>query len=1464
MAREFSVIVSIDAKRAVAGGRTFKQGADQVARSSAKMRRGMDRSRRSATALITTIGRMRGVATLAFAGFLGVGGLSAVVRTLSQFQTSISAVTALISAQNPRSLGGAMSALTDKARELGATTLFTATQAAEGMKFLTLAGFDALEVYQAIEPALNLAAAGMLGLGESADIVSNIMAAFNVEASEVETVVDALAFTAARTNTNIRQLGEAMKFVGPVAGTLGVNVEETAVALGILGNSGLQASLAGTSLRRVMSGLLNPSKEAHKVFAQLGVTQDELVDTLQGEKGLVNLIKLLAKQGISAADAFLLFGQRGAPGLLSLVTQVDKLELLTDGLENISGVARRMAKIMADNLGGDARIAISALQEAILRLGDSGLGNWLRESVQGFTGFIRALSGVVTPLEDLNESMLKGINVGTTFRENWELIKAAVVGLALFLSRNLIKALALTIANMAVASANALGLAFSFTSTARGAGMAAAGILSFRAALMATGIGIAFVATGALVNWLMGMDDATESTRNFNEVLDETSIAGENLAIVFHTMTTRDREWQMSQQQNRIDVIRDEMKELTDALWDQDAARLTLTATQNAYNEALEAEGAIDTGPSKLENLNAHNTATQNLIDARMDLNAAEKAGALDREFTLHQLDVLAAALAEEEQLRRDLIAVHNGEAESVQALRAAREGEIEKIEEANALHKEAFGFDLEEKAAIEKLLKSLLKETLMVEKLTAEMALLELAAQGNAKALLILETTTDKVAEAQEVLAFKLRKAANAMNPLEKAAKTLREKFEDLEDSGSKLAQLERKLARESANLIQEWIEVGDQSLDLAAALRDLQAEFERNRDELDKNCDSTKKLKECMSESAKAMQTIWDQALRNIQDAFADAFEGAFDSFESFAEKLFDAFKTLIANILAEAAILNIFGGGNGFFADVFTGLSQGFGGGGAGAVANATGNAAGGSGTANGIFGPGTAFGRAFSSFAAGASAFFQGAASFLTGAGGAGAVGGSAVTSMPSVFNTGAQNAALSNPGSFTAGGAFAGAGIGAITGAVADAIMGSRGDSTRNAIFSAIGGAIGSIWGPIGSVIGGAIGSLIDNLFGGARALESAVLEVDVAADQWFGTQTDINSRQRSWFRGREFTTTITNVTSSLQVLEDVFVAFAGILETGAETLGGNASGFLDDFSATLRVDLMGRTSEQISQVLANFLNDTMLSAIAEWLRDVEGLEPHVHTVLRSFANDVEEFVTALDLLGVIGALFDIALLEASTEAIEESQMGIVGAYQLALDGYREIIASYDGSIESLELLTNATAVMIQVQLDLITVYQQTGDAISSMFLDSAQAIRESLLSDEELYNLRQDQIEDLILQASMTTDPEELLRIAQELNELGIDAFNLLTEDQREELGPEFIEFFEMLDDLFGGQINEGIEGVLADQAALDEEVSVRMLAAAEALLAAAAALADAYGLGGIPGDPGGGANPGGGQEMLP
>lgn len=1433
MAREFSVVVGINATKAQVGARQFKAAAGVVNRSNNTMVASTKRANKGFLSMITVLGRIRGVATLAFAGFLGVGGLSSVVRTISQFQTSISQVTALISAQNPRSLGAAMNGLTERARELGATTLFTATQAAEGMRFLTLAGFEALDVYQAIGPALDLAAAGMLGLGEAADIVSNIMSAFSIDAKDVTKVADALAFTAARTNTDIRQLGQAMKFVGPVAGTLGIAAEETSVALGILGNSGLQASLAGTSLRRVMSGLLNPSKEANEVFAKMGLTQEQLVSTLQGKNGIVNLIDLLAKKGINAAQAFTLFGQRGAPGLLSLVNQRGKLRILTKELENITGTAKRMAKIMADNLGGDARIALSALQEAILRLGDSGLADWLRSVTQGFTGFIRAVSGVDTPVEDLTEAMKKGIKVGVAFKNNWELIKKLLVVLTAVVFRKLIATIVVGLIPALFKAVLIFG--------AMSASLVTVGVSATVAAVAATGLKAAFapflpilIAISAAAAYLFydAYTDGAEITQTLAERTEFLTQKSQDLVFVFDAVGDARKRLALSitqqalaQQKLEAQDIAGRLRLQQSALESQEFLQKKVAESAAAMGQAMNATEMQQAG-ERLTFYKDQLTLVQESITGIDPLEAAAR---------LEELNELIAAGEED---IAGMIAVLDGTSPSLKAFREGLDKTKDSTQEFIDAFKKLTGLDASQAKAFKDLVEEANPAAKAMDEVLIKLELLEEVSKLSAEQLAELGFSAADLAKVQALLGYDLSKASKELNNQEKAAKSAKEKVEDLIASSSKLAEAQLDVRRQVIQLRDDFLLglIGPEKF--KDAMEVLGEEMRKTQTEIENTCEKTDKLKDCMDENAKAMETLWDQAMRNIQDSFADAFRGAFDSFEDFADNLLDAFKDLLANMAAQAAVSNLFGGGNGFFSDFFGGVSQGlsglFGGGGGAAGSAASGSTSGAGGFLTALIPEGvrSSLTTAMSALVTGVRAFGQGALTFLTGSG---------ATTITYGTASAGSNAAVLNPGAATAGGAFAGAGVGALSGVVVDALLGSRGDPTRGAIFSAIGGAIGGVFGGLpGAVIGGAIGSFVDNLLGGAKKLESATLSLQVSGENFFATTEDVVSKQRSFFRGKKYTTTTRNVSDALQGFEDLFIDFTTDLKTMAESMGGTTD-FLDDFLVNAEFDIKGKSEAEVKKVLESFMNDVLTQAVVSFVNDVEGLDNYVLMTLRSFTGNVEEFVAAFQLLGSIDRLLNLDLVQASMDAVAESQKTMTAAYSDSLEAYRQVVAEYDGSLASLEALTNATALITQVQLDLIAVYQQVGQEISNLFQGSAQTIREQLMSEEELYNLRRSQIDELVAQASTTVDPAELSRLAEEINRLGLDAFNLLDADQQQALGAEFIEFFEGLDELFGDQISEGIGGVENDQALLNQEVADRLTEVAELQIEAAQAARDTF-----------------------
>ena len=176
-----------------------------------------------------------------------VGGVALAVRSFAQFESSMLRVKAVTGASEEAFL-----AMSEQAKNLGATTAFTAQQAAEGMGFLGQAGFTTNEIMSAMPSVLNLAAAGQLELADAADITAAVLRGFGKSATEAGNVADILATAAASSNTSVQEMGEGFKFVGPVASAMGISIEETAAAMAKLSDAGLKGSLAGTGLRQAL------------------------------------------------------------------------------------------------------------------------------------------------------------------------------------------------------------------------------------------------------------------------------------------------------------------------------------------------------------------------------------------------------------------------------------------------------------------------------------------------------------------------------------------------------------------------------------------------------------------------------------------------------------------------------------------------------------------------------------------------------------------------------------------------------------------------------------------------------------------------------------------------------------------------------------------------------------------------------------------------------------------------------------------------------------------------------------------------------------------------------------------------------------------------------------------------------------------------------------------------------------
>ena len=304
---------------------------------SKKFNKGIGSARKKLKGFTNSLGSVKtqlvGVFGAAGTGFL----VKKAISTMADFESKMSGLKAVTGATSKE-----MKKMTKVARDLGAKTAFSATQAADGMEFLARAGFKTSEIIESIPGVLNLAAAGAIDLGRAADISSNILGAFSFEAEKMTRVVDVMAKTTASANTDIEQLGEAMKLSAPIASAFGVSLEETAASIGILSNSGLQGTVAGTGLKNVLLKLITPSNRLKEVMGGLTLKSD----------GLVAVLKRIRASGLDSAEAMKIFGKIGGNAFLVLNTGVESLKELNSQLKLAAGTAEDMAKIKMKNLTG--------------------------------------------------------------------------------------------------------------------------------------------------------------------------------------------------------------------------------------------------------------------------------------------------------------------------------------------------------------------------------------------------------------------------------------------------------------------------------------------------------------------------------------------------------------------------------------------------------------------------------------------------------------------------------------------------------------------------------------------------------------------------------------------------------------------------------------------------------------------------------------------------------------------------------------------------------------------------------------------------------------------------------------------------------------------------------------------------------------------------------------------------------
>lgn len=345
-------------------------------------------------------------------GWAGLGfGIADTLKTYTDFYHQMSRVQAIAGATSEE-----YAALTAKAKEQGMMTQFTAAESGKAMEYMAMAGWKTGEMLSGISGIMDLAAASGEDLGQVADIVTDALSAFGLQAKDSAHFADVLAQAATNSNTNVGMMGYTFKYVAPLAGTLGFSIEDVALATGLMADQGIKAEKAGTAMRSMFTRLTAPTKQSSQAMAELGFS---VTDSSGKIKSLRTIMKELRSdfKGKSTTDqtrlAKMLAGEDAISGFLAIMNASDtKWDQIANAVDNADGAAKRNADISNSNLWGSVKSIQSAWESVQLSFMSQGPGSTIKEFVDAATIDLRKLS--------------KAISNGFRFTDAVDLAKTAV------------------------------------------------------------------------------------------------------------------------------------------------------------------------------------------------------------------------------------------------------------------------------------------------------------------------------------------------------------------------------------------------------------------------------------------------------------------------------------------------------------------------------------------------------------------------------------------------------------------------------------------------------------------------------------------------------------------------------------------------------------------------------------------------------------------------------------------------------------------------------------------------------------------------------------------------------------------------------------------------------------------------------------------------------------------------------
>ena len=349
--------------------------------------------------------------SMQMAGAAGIGmGIYDTVKTYMDFEAQMKKVQAISGAS-----GADFEALTAKAKEMGAATQFSATESAQALEYMAMAGWKTDDMLGGISGIMDLAAASGEDLGRVSDIVTDALTAFGLQASDSAHFADVLAQASSNSNTNVSMMGMTFKYVAPIAGALKYSIEDVGTAVGLMANAGIKGEQAGTSLRAMMTRLVDLPKEAGSAMDRLGITVKNADGTMKPFRQTMKDLRstfagLTDAEKAEAASA--IAGQEAMSGFLAIVNASEAdFDKLTASIDNAEGAAGNMAKTVNDNLKGDLK-SLSSIWESVQLEFMSGKGaDGLREFVQGVKDDVAKFKGYIEDGLDITDIARSAMDV---------------------------------------------------------------------------------------------------------------------------------------------------------------------------------------------------------------------------------------------------------------------------------------------------------------------------------------------------------------------------------------------------------------------------------------------------------------------------------------------------------------------------------------------------------------------------------------------------------------------------------------------------------------------------------------------------------------------------------------------------------------------------------------------------------------------------------------------------------------------------------------------------------------------------------------------------------------------------------------------------------------------------------------------------------------------------------------------